>query len=318
MINSTEDTASKPVNGFLFSKLLFWMQFIFFGGWNGLQILLQPQDLSILVSGSGLLNNYYFTMLYSWQNIPLIYLILFAIGVFWTYRSVVLDQQIINKLKKRDNIGVIPYHDKDDITIFITLLNVIIWIFCLWMIYLIPYWDISFFNHLFYDISGIDKIKEPLYILIVLITASINLTLRTQMLLFYEGGIEYLAIVNFFKSFVLFKTYYIKTFLITLLSSTLSLLIYKQIILGLFIRIRSALPNNILVNFPLMVNRVDVLSAIPSFILLFLFSCLLFSPIVIYIYHRIIKSQYEFYKKQYIKQKTKKDIDELSETNYLS
>lgn len=306
---------TKPENGFIFSKLLFWMQFIFFGGWNGLQILLQPQDLSILVAERGLLNNYYFTMSYSWKNIPLIYLILFAIAIFWNYRAIALDQQLINKLKKKDDIAVIPYRDKDDIVVFITILNVLNWIFCIWLIYLIPYWDMSFFNNLIYDISGINSFKEPLYILLILITASINLTLRIQLLLFYEGGIEYLAISKFLKSFSLMKTYYIKTFLITLLATTLSLLVYKQLILGLFMKFGSSLSDNVLVNFPLMVNRSDVLSAIPSFILLFLLSCLLFSPIVSYVYHRIVNSQYEFYKNQFIKQKTKKDIDDLTEAD---
>lgn len=318
MLKGTEDKTNINENEFLLAKILFWTQFIFLGGWNGLQILLQPQDLSVFVVDRGLMDNFFFTVTYSWMNIPLIYLILVAIAVLWNFRSVSLDLKLINSLKKKDNIAVIPYKEIDNITVFITSINIAIWIFAMSIIYLIPYWDMNFLTDLFYNISGINKIKEPLFLLIILITASINLMLRIQLLLFYEGGYESNALSKFFKSFLLMKSYYIKMFLITLLSLTLSTLIYKQFILDLVVKLKDALPGSLFVNFPLMVNRADVLSAIPSIILLFLVSCLFFSPLVIYIYKRIINSQYEFFKQQYLKQKIKKDIDENYQTFYIS
>ncbi len=318
MLNSTKDSSNKIDNDFLLSKIVFWMQFVFFGGWNGLQILLQPQDLSVFVADRGLLDNFFFTLSYSWENIPLLYLIIIAIAAFWIYRSVSLDLQFINSLKRKDAIAVIPDQEKDNITIFITTINIVVWIIALSVIYLLPYWDMNFLTDMFYNISGIDKVKEPLYLLIILFTATINFLLRIQMLLFYEGDVEFTALSKFAKSFVMMKRYYVKIFLITLLTTTLSTLIYKQVFLGFFVKARYAIPSDILVNFPLMINRVDVLSAIPSLILLFLVACFFFSPLVIYLYQRIVKSQYEFFKQQYMKEKLKKDIDENYESIIIS
>ena len=317
-MKSTEYKSIKLENDFLLAKILFWLQFTFFGGWNGIQILLQPQDLSVFVAERGVLDNFFFTMSYAWKNIPLIYLILVALAVFWNYRAVSLDLQYINSFKKRDDIGVIPYTEKDNIAIFITTINIVIWVLSLSFLYLLPYWNMNFLTDLFYNISGLDKIKEPLFILIIILTASVNLMLRIQLLLFYEGGTEYSAVSKFFEALRTMKTYYIKVFLIILLATTLSSLIYKQLILDLLLKIRMAVSGDFLVNFHLMVNRVDVLSAIPSIILLFLVSCLFFSPLVIYIYRKLVRFQYDFYKQQFIKQKMKKDIDENYESIIIS
>lgn len=317
-MKSTETKMVKQENDFLLSKIIFWTQFIFFGGWNGIQILLQPQDLSVFVVERGLIDNFFFTLSYAWMNIPLIYLILVAIAVFWNYSASSLDLQLINSLKKKDDIAVIPYKDRDNIVVFITTINIAIWIVALSMIYLIPYWNLDFLTDLFYNVAGTDKVKEPLYILIIIVTASINLLLRIQFLLFYEGGYEYTAISKFFASAKLMKTHYVKAFMLTLLATTLTSLIYKQFILEFVLKLRSILPDNIIVNLHLMVNRVDIISAIPSIILMFLLSCLFFSPLVIYVYRKIVKSQYEFFKQQYLKQKQKKDIDEYYQSVYIS
>jgi len=193
LLYHNEPTITNTKDNFWFSKLIFLLQFIFFGGWNGIQIILQPQDLTFFVAENGLLDNYFFTISYAWKNIPLIYLILFAISVFWNYWAVSLDQKIINQLKKDYNIGVIPYRDKDDIVVFITLINMIIWIFCFWIIYLLPYWNFDFFTSLIYNATENTGFKVPLYIFVILLTASVNNTLRIQLLLFYEGGYEYSA-----------------------------------------------------------------------------------------------------------------------------
>lgn len=318
MLNSTDGKKLESKEYFVFSKTIFWMQFIFFGGWNGLQILLQPQDLAVFVAERGFLDNFFFTVSYSWNNIPLIYIILVSLGIFWNYQAVSLDFQMINNLKKNDDVGIIPYKDKDNIIIFITALNLLVWILCLAIIYLLPYWNAAFLTDLFYDVAGIDKVKEPLYILLILITCSINLMIRIQLLLFYEGGCEHSAITKFISSFLRMKAYFVKAFLFTLLATTISTLVYKQFILGFIYKLKVALPSHFLVNFHLMVNRVDVLMAIPSIILLFLVSCLCFSPLVIYVYTKIINSQYEFYKEQYLKEKIKKDIDENFESIILN
>ena len=307
-----------PEHNFLFTKLVFWMQLIIFGGWNGLHIIIQPQDLSIFVAKRGFLDNFFFTMSYSWQNIPLICLILFSIATFWNFRSIALDQQIINNLKKRDDINVIPYRDKDNIAVFITGISLIIWIFCFSIIYFIPSLDLNFLTNLLYNIPGIERFQKPLFLMIVLLSASIILTLRIQLLLFYSGGKEMQSLTKFLKSVSKMKVYYIKSWLISLLSITISLLIYKYFFLSLFINFRYLLPEIFLVNIPLIVNRVDVIAAIPSLVLLFLVSALFFSPIVIYLYVKIIDSQYYFYKQQFIKEKNKKNIDEIFESNINS
>ena len=294
------------------------MQLIIFGGWNGLHIIIQPQDLSIFVAKRGFLDNFFFTMSYSWQNIPLICLILFSIATFWNFRSIALDQQIINNLKKRDDINVIPYRDKDNIAVFITGISLIIWIFCFSIIYFIPSLDLNFLTNLLYNIPGIERFQKPLFLMIVLLSASIILTLRIQLLLFYSGGKEMQSLTKFLKSVSKMKVYYIKSWLISLLSITISLLIYKYFFLSLFINFRYLLPEIFLVNIPLIVNRVDVIAAIPSLVLLFLVSALFFSPIVIYLYVKIIDSQYYFYKQQFIKEKNKKNIDEIFESNINS
>ena len=250
-MKSTEYKSIKLENDFLLAKILFWLQFTFFGGWNGIQILLQPQDLSVFVAERGVLDNFFFTMSYAWKNIPLIYLILVALAVFWNYRAVSLDLQYINSFKKRDDIGVIPYTEKDNIAIFITTINIVIWVLSLSFLYLLPYWNMNFLTDLFYNISGLDKIKEPLFILIIILTASVNLMLRIQLLLFYEGGTEYSAVSKFFEALRTMKTYYIKVFLIILLATTLSSLIYKQLILVLLLKIRMAVSVDYLFNFHL-------------------------------------------------------------------
>lgn len=309
MLYNNEDAINNK-DRFLFSKIILWVQLVFFGGWNGLQIMLQPQDLSIFVNERKLLDNYFFTMSYSWQNIPLICSLLFAIVVIWNYISVTIDHKIINSLKKKDDIEVIPYKDKDNISIFITLMSLFAWMICFGIIYFIPLWNLNFLTNLVYDITGLNRFQEPLYILLILVTSSITMMLRIQILLFYKGGSEINALTKLKESFMLMKSYYIKSWLVNLLFITLSLLIYKHGLLNIFIYLRSLFPKVLVVNFPLLVNRIDVLSSIPSFILLFLVSSLLFSPVVIYIYRRILENQYNFFKQQYIKNKNKKDIDE--------
>lgn len=309
MLYSNEDSIIKN-DKFLFSKIILWSQLLFFGGWNGLQIFLQPQDLSVFVSERRWLDNYFFTMSYSWQNIPLICSILFAILVIWNYISISIDQKIINSFKKKDEIDIIPYKDKDNINVFITLLSLFLWMICFAIIYFLPLWDLNFLTNLFYDIAGLNRFQEPLYIILVLTTASITMMLRTQILLFYTGGNEVRTLNKIFKSISQMKSYYLKAWLVNLLFITLSLLIYKHALVNIFIYLKSLFPDILQVNFPLLVNRIDIISSIPSMILLFMLSSFIFSPIVIYVHRRIIESQYNFYQQQFIKNKNKKDIDE--------
>lgn len=299
------------------SRAILYAQFIFFGGWTGVQIILQPQDLSVFVNNRGLLDNFFFTLSYSWQNIPLLYLLFVAIAIIWNHRSITLDFHIINEMKSRDGINPVPLIDKDNIIVFITTLNIIIWAFAAALLYFVPYWDLSFVSDMIYDFTGAYKFKEPLYILFILAISSINIFLRHQLLLFYKGGYEYEALSDFFKAFLVKKMEHIKSFLIILLATTLSALVYKQLILDLLFKIRKAFSVEYLVNLPLMVNRVDVLRAIPAFILLFLVSSIFFSPLIIFIYKKILRSQYELYKDEYLKEKRKIYIDENNEvTDY--
>lgn len=313
MEDFTDNIDKKPKRKGILSRIMFCIQLLFFGGWTGVQIILQPQDLSVFVNSRGLLDNFFFTLSYSWQNIPLLYLLFVAIAIIWNYRSITLDFHIINEMKNNDGINPIPLKDKDNIIVFITTLNIIMWAFAVILLYFIPYWDISFMSDMVYDFSGADKLKEPLYILFILVVSSINIFVRNQLLLFYKGGYEYYALSDFVKAFLANKIEHIKSFLIILLATTLSALAYKQLILDLLFKIRKAFSIEYLVNLPLMVNRVDVLSSIPAFILLFLVSSLFFSPLIIYIYKKILRAQYAFYKEEYLKEKTKIYIDENNE-----
>lgn len=317
MLYSNENTGIKEEK-FLFSRIILLLQMVFFGGWNGAQLLLQPQDLSIFIADRMWLDNYFFTMSYSWQNIPLLTTLLLAVAVIWIYISITIDQEIVNSYKKKDNINVIPYKDKDNINVFLTFITLFIWMLAFLIIYLLPLWDLNFLTNLFYDITGLNKFQEPIYILVILVTCSITMIIRLQLLFFYSGGNEQKAVKQFFSSLVLMKSYYFKTWLVNLLMITFSLLIYKHALINIFILIRNTLPNIFLINFPLIVNRGDVLVSIPSFILLFMLSNLLFSPIVIFIHKALINSQYNFFKQQYIKNKNKKDIDENILNQYNS
>lgn len=318
MKDLTDETKEIPESSTMLNRIIFWMQFIFFGGWTGIQIILQPQDLSVFVNNRGLLDNFFFTFSYSWQNVPLLYLLLIAIAIIWNYRSVMLDFQMINHMKSSDGVNPIPQEDKHNIVVFITTLNILIWAFAIALIYLLPYWNLSFMTDMFYDYTGTDKLKEPLYILLILAVSSVNIFIRHQLLLFYHGGYEYLALSDFLKSFFATKVQYLKSYLVILLATTLSALIYKQFILDLFFKIRKAVSAEYLVNLPLMVNRVDVLRAIPSLLFLFLISSLFFSPLIFYIYKRILQAQYDFHKQQFLKEKRKKEIDENRELSDIS
>ncbi|MBI9031509.1 hypothetical protein JEZ13_05870 [bacterium] len=312
MYNSNEDRLTKNSNSFWFSKSMFWLQFIFFGGWNGIQILLQPQELSVFIYERGLHDNYFVTVSYLWNNIPLLVSLFLSIGIVWNYFAISFDYKYINDLKKSNNIGVIPYRDKDNIVVFITAITMIVWFVCFFVLYQISILDFNFITNLIYGLAGSSKIKFMTYVLILLFTISLNFFLRIQMLLFFEGGYEHQALIQLFKSFITMKAYYIKLFFVNMLVITVSVLIYKQIILDLVIKYRTMLPEGLLIRIPLLVTRNDIVINSPSIIVLFLVSSLLFSPLIIYLYQKLINYQFDFYKMLNLKLKIKKVIDENS------
>ncbi len=291
---------------------MFWLQFIFFGGWNGIQILLQPQELSVFIYERGLHDNYFVTVSYLWNNIPLLVSLFLSIGIVWNYFAISFDYKYINDLKKSNNIGVIPYRDKDNIVVFITAITMIVWFVCFFVLYQISILDFNFITNLIYGLAGSSKIKFMTYVLILLFTISLNFFLRIQMLLFFEGGYEHQALIQLFKSFITMKAYYIKLFFVNMLVITVSVLIYKQIILDLVIKYRTMLPEGLLIRIPLLVTRNDIVINSPSIIVLFLVSSLLFSPLIIYLYQKLINYQFDFYKMLNLKLKIKKVIDENS------
>ncbi len=291
---------------------MFWLQYIFFGGWNGIQILLQPHELSVFIYERGLHDNYFVTVSYLWNNIPLLISLFLTIGIVWNYFAIYFDYKYINDLKKSNNIGVIPYRDKDNIIVFITAITMIVWFVCFFVLYQISILDFNFITNLIYGLAGSSKIKFMTYVFILLFTISLNFFLRIQMLLFFDGGYEHQALIQLFKSFITMKAYYIKLFFVNMLVITVSVLIYKQIILDLVIKYRTMLPEGLLIRIPLLVTRNDIVINSSSIIVLFLVSSLLFSPLIIYLYQKLINYQFDFYKMLNLKLKIKKVIDENS------
>lgn len=279
-------------------KFLLFFTFIFFGGWNGIQILTQPENLIIFLNEYHFSRNMNALSVLHTNNLPLFIFIAFSFAILWSVLSSYYEFEFVNRLKKNDNnLGKkITYKYKKekfiDFIIPFTWISILVWAITLFAIGGIA---TSFHNPIAEILSeekGSNSLFTPIYIVLLLAVQSGLLLLRNLLLFNLDSKGFSAAFGKSFFTMTSNEFYFVRIYIKVFMKLTVSFLVYNIIVVYSYYSLRLEYFSEFVLPFKVVLGRVGILGQVPNMFLISLFSCLLFSPIVFIFYDKIVKDIY--------------------------
>ncbi len=298
-------------------SVIFWVFFSLFGGWNGVQLALQPQDILVFFREDTFLNSIYLTLLSFRENLPLMLFFITSIFIVWQYISVKLDSQMISRYNSSSFYCSLKKEDRFNLNISLTFISIIIWGISFWFLSTISLLTKYSVLNIFDVNSTENTIIQSLHIVIVSLTCALVLFIRQNTMIFASNGSVGESITSFYRAFKKHTVLYVRVFLTSLLMIILSSLVYKWLIIGILYRMKIALFPTFGIKINTIITGNDFLLESPKLILAFLISSILLFPLVILGYKMLLKYQIEIFNSYMYEEKIDNFVD-LNEEDLIN